>query len=114
MEVIWIGALSLDWWVPAVCDVIALSALVGITLIVGRAARPVPVRAAAVQEMAAPPKPEFVPDAPAPGTDRPARADVKRALAAIGRWEDSYRSGRGVAELARFVKSQTSREASGR
>jgi len=44
-----------------------------------------------------------------------ARADVKRALAAIGRWEDHYKSGRGVVELARFVETQRgSREASGR
>lgn len=123
MELIWQSLLTMDWWVPAVCDVIALLCVIGAIALwrtrsntqaqTGEAVRPSAPAIAFPSLIETDPSEDTLETetepAPAP------RADVKRALAAIGRWEDSYRSGRGVAELARFVETQrTSREAARR
>jgi hypothetical protein len=115
MEVHWLEALILKWWIPAACDLVALSAVVGMAALL---LRPAPALAARTETAPAPVevRQKSVASVQTSETNELpiARTDVKRALAAIGRWEDSYRSGRGVVELARFVQKQDRREVAGR
>jgi hypothetical protein len=107
MEAMWQSWMTGEWWVPAACDLVALVAVVAILRL---SARPRPAALLRVAPVA--PQTEkravmpAVDEAPAPREEPVVRGDVKRALEAIGRWEHSYRSGRGVAELARFVQAQ--------
>ena len=45
MEVVWLQALALEWWIPAACDLLAPSAVVGVAALLRRPARPLTVRA---------------------------------------------------------------------
>jgi hypothetical protein len=115
------GILKFDWLVPALCDLVALAAVAGSVRLSRPKATPPPVKqvlAAAFDSMPSPRRVRLhevglaeVPQA-APEALPTARADVKKALAAIGRWEHHYGSSRGITELARWVEGQKqSREA---
>lgn len=110
MEAIWQHLLTMDGWVPAVCDLVALTAVVA-TVGLWRTREPKPASMVPAQDPAvhAPFQAEIALASKRDAESEPTpRADVKRALAAIGHWEEKHRSGRGVVELARFVKTQRS------
>lgn len=102
MDLLVNGMERFPWLVPAICDLLALATVAGAVRLMRPATSGPSPKAASETPSAAGPLLRIAPEPARPAV----RADVSRALDAIGQWERHHGSSRGITELARWVEGQ--------